>query len=188
MDSVVLVPVAMLAEPVIAPVDSSRNAQPKKLVLTGGWIAAGSAGAASLGSGGASWDAMSTRSLDGGGSTRPVLWPWAPRAASFPRTAGTNSRLSSMAAPRETTRATRRRIGGLAPTVRGSVVVSGKRGPDATPPNDREPALKSRCDVIDSSMGIYRPDTGVTDRGTHLRSPGVQPRRVIVGSRCSTDH
>src|SRR5215472_15217086 len=52
MDSVVLVPVAMLAEPVIAPVDSSRNAQPKKLVLTGGWIAAGSAGAASLGADG----------------------------------------------------------------------------------------------------------------------------------------
>src|SRR5215469_18823908 len=129
MDSVVLVPVAILAEPVIAPVDSSRNAQPKKLVLTGGWIEAGSAGAASLGSGGGSWDATSTRSLAGGGSSRPVVCPWPPRVASLPRTAGTNSRLSSTAAASETTRATRRRIGGLAPTVRGLWLFRGKLAP-----------------------------------------------------------
>src|SRR5690242_11511486 len=127
MDSVVLVPVAMLAEPVILPVDSSRKAQPKKLVLTGGWMAAGSAGAASLGSGGAGWAAMLAVSLAGVGSSRLPRCPCAPRAASFPRAAGTSIRLSTTAATREATRATRRRIRGTAPTgTGGSLVVSGR--------------------------------------------------------------
>src|SRR5215469_6938471 len=156
MDSVVLVPVAMLAEPVMTPVDSSRNAHPKKLVLTGEWIEAGSAGAASLGTGGVSRDAMLTWSLADGGSSRPVVCLCAPRAASFPRTAGTSSMVSSTAAQRETTRATRRRIGDSLQLFGGLWLFRGKRGADATLPNDREPAPKSRCDVIDRSMGISR--------------------------------
>src|SRR5690349_13914431 len=102
MDSVVLVPLAMLAEPVILPVDTSRNAQPKKLVLTGGLILAGSAGTASLGCGGAAWAAMLALSF-ADGSSRP-RGPCAPRAASLPRAAGTSSRLITTTATREATK------------------------------------------------------------------------------------
>src|SRR5215469_8739323 len=120
MDSVVLVPVAMLAEPVIAPVDRSRKAQPKKLVLTGALIEAGLAGAASLGSGGAGCAVICAWSLAGDGLSRLAMPPPEPNADSLARAAGTNRTLRATTAARLATRTTRRRsMRGGAPTGTG---------------------------------------------------------------------
>src|SRR5258705_3198016 len=134
MDSVVLVPVALLAEPVITPVERSRKAHPKKLVLTGALIEAGLTGADSRGSGGAGCAAIPAWSLGGDGSSRLVMCPCAPRAASLPRAAGTSRTLRTATAARQATRATRRRMGGAAPTGTGGLwLVPGENAPPTLP-------------------------------------------------------
>src|SRR2546429_6925335 len=67
MDSVLFVPDAELAEPVSVPVLRSMKAQPKKLALPGPLIAAGWAGARSVGAGGAGCVATWATAAEGDG-------------------------------------------------------------------------------------------------------------------------
>src|SRR2546430_2111172 len=120
-DSVLLVPVAKLADPVIVPDLRSRKAQPKKLALPGPLTALGEAGARRVGGGGGACATTWTLRASGCDGSAPaataLLRP--PSDASAVRVAGTASRARPTAAATQATRTQRGRIGERTPNLRG---------------------------------------------------------------------
>src|SRR5579859_959244 len=112
-DSVLLVPVAELAAPVMVPVLRSRNAQLKKLALPGPRTSDGDAGARSVGEGGGACTVILTVWVSG--ALEPVPEAMAllrlPSEESAVRVAGTASRATPTTAAIQANRTQRRRIG-----------------------------------------------------------------------------
>src|SRR5579885_479305 len=113
MDSVLLVPVAELAAPVMVPVLRSRNAQLKKLALAGPRTSAGEAGARSVGGGGAACTVILTVCSSGALESPPEAMALlrVPSEESAVRVAGTASRATPTTAAIQASRTQRGRIG-----------------------------------------------------------------------------
>src|SRR2546430_222747 len=127
MDSVLFVPAAELAEPVSVPVLRSMKAQPKKLALPGPLIAAGWAGARSVGAGGAGCVATWATAAEGDGwmsvkaATARLC---APNEASAARLPGRAITATPTRAATQATRTTRGRMGDATPKIDGTDVLA----------------------------------------------------------------